>query len=107
MSTPEPIEPMANNFKVQNTSPSIVLGVKRKVEGGLTRRNKGCVICWCFSDVLNGSLEGERKENGAIQKKQALDGEQMRMQPDCADLLVFVSYSRTVAVWVEESQTAL
>ncbi|KIR70682.1 hypothetical protein I310_05533 [Cryptococcus deuterogattii CA1014] len=56
MSTPEPIEPMANNFKVQNTSPSIVLGVKRKVE-----------------DVLNGSLEGERKENGAIQKKQALD----------------------------------
>ncbi|KIR69580.1 hypothetical protein I314_00694 [Cryptococcus bacillisporus CA1873] len=56
MSTPEPIEPMANNFKVQNTSPSIVLGVKRKVE-----------------DVLNGSLEGEGKENGTVQKKQALD----------------------------------
>ncbi|ADV20839.1 hypothetical protein I305_04186 [Cryptococcus gattii E566] len=56
MSTPEPIEPMANNFKVQNTSPSIVLGVKRRVE-----------------DVLNGSLEGEGKENGIVQKKQALD----------------------------------
>ncbi|KIR55385.1 hypothetical protein I315_01971 [Cryptococcus gattii Ru294] len=56
MSTPEPIEPMANNFKVQNTSPSIVLGVKRTVE-----------------DVLNGSLEGEGKENGIVQKKQALD----------------------------------
>nr|KIR86925.1 hypothetical protein I308_02614 [Cryptococcus tetragattii IND107] len=56
MSTPEPIEPMANDFKVQNTSPSIVLGVKRKVE-----------------DALNSSLEGEGKENGTVQKKQVLD----------------------------------
>ncbi|KAL0252365.1 hypothetical protein I308_101754 [Cryptococcus tetragattii IND107] len=52
----EPIEPMANDFKVQNTSPSIVLGVKRKVE-----------------DALNSSLEGEGKENGTVQKKQVLD----------------------------------
>ncbi|OXC70299.1 hypothetical protein AYX13_01211 [Cryptococcus neoformans] len=57
MPTSKPIEPMIDNSKAQNTSYSVNLGAKRKVD-----------------DVLNGSSEGEGKENGAIQKKKALDG---------------------------------
>lgn len=47
---------MVINSNVRNTSHSTVLGAKRKVD-----------------DVLNSSSEGEGKENGATQKKKALD----------------------------------
>ncbi|AAW42090.2 expressed protein [Cryptococcus deneoformans JEC21] len=56
MSSSKPIKPMVINSNVRNTSHSTVLGAKRKVD-----------------DVLNSSSEGEGKENGATQKKKALD----------------------------------